>query len=160
MEAGINKEDVLKAAFIDPDYYKTTHHMMMSNQESLWNSDIGKEEHDSTDAELAKKLFKEAGYNGEEIVMMTSRDYLYRYNAAIVVQEQLKNLGINVKLEVYDWPTFTERRNDPNSYDISVMSSTSKIEPTSLTFMRKDFTGWTDSEELDEILDRCVLHHP
>ena len=89
--------------------------------------------------------------------MMTSRDYLYRYNAAIVVQEQLKNLGINIKLEVYDWPTFTERRNDPNSYDISVMSSTSKIEPTSLTFMRKDFTGWTDSEELDEILERMRL---
>lgn len=157
VEVGINKEDALKASFVDPKYYKKTHHMMMAHQESLWYSDIGKDEYDQVDEELAKKLFKEAGYNGEEIILMTSRDYVYRYNAAIVVQEQLSNLGLNVKLEVYDWPTFTERRDDPNSYDISVMSSTAKIEPTSLTFLRKDFTGWTDSEELDEILERIRL---
>ena len=147
----INREDVLKAAFVNPDYFKGNHHVMLANQESQWNSDIGKDEYSFQDKELAKKLFKEAGYNGEEIVLMTSKDYDHMYNGAIVVQEQLKNIGINVKLEVYDWPTFSDRRNDPNSFDITVMTNKGKVEPTSLVWTRPDYVGWTESKELDDI---------
>ena len=149
--SAINKEDVLKAAFVNPDYYKTNHHVMLANQETQWYSDIGKDEYSFHDQELAKKLFKEAGYNGEEISLMTSRDYDHMYNAAIVVQEQLKNTGINVKLEVYDWPTFSDRRNDPSTFDITVMTNKGKVEPTSLVWTRPDYLGWTDSKDLDEI---------
>jgi peptide/nickel transport system substrate-binding protein len=148
---GVSKSDILQAAFVNPEYYNKTHHMMLASQESQWYSDIGKDEYDFVDKELSKKLFREAGYNGEEIVIMTSRVYDHMYNAAIVLQEQLNNLGIRTKLEVYDWPTFTERRSDPSTYDLTIMASTPKPEPTSLALMRKDFAGFTDSEELDKI---------
>lgn len=147
----IKKEDVLKAAFVNPDYYNTNHHAMLASQEGQWNSDIGKDEYDLQDQEKAKQLFKEAGYNGEEIILMTSKDYDHMYNGAIVVQEQLKNIGVNVKLEVYDWPTFTDRRQSPDSFDITVMTNKSKVEPTSLVWTRPDYPGWTEDEELDEI---------
>lgn len=151
VDAAINKEDVLRAAFVNPDYYKANHHVMLANQESQWYSDIGKEEYGSQDVELAKKLFKEAGYNGEEIRLMTSRDYDHMYNASIVIEDQLKNAGVNVKLEVYDWPTFSERRNDPSTFDLTVITNKGKVEPTSLVWARPDYVGWTDSEELEEI---------
>ncbi|KAB2336110.1 ABC transporter substrate-binding protein [Cytobacillus depressus] len=154
VDAAINKEDVLKAAFVNPDYYKTNHHVMLANQESQWYSEIGKDKYDFHDTDLAKKLFAEAGYNGEEIRLMTSRDYDHMYNASIVVQEQLKKAGINVKLEVYDWPTFSERRNDPSAFDITIITNKGKVEPTSLVWSRPDYVGWTESEELNGITSK------
>ena len=151
VNAAVKKEDVLKAAFVNPDYYKTNHHVMLANQEAQWYSDIGKEEYGQQDTELAKKLFEEAGYNGEEIRLMTSRDYDHMYNASIVVQEQLKKAGVNVKLEVYDWPTFSERRNDPSAFDITIITNKGKVEPTSLVWSRPDYVGWTNSEKLGPI---------
>ncbi|WP_066074474.1 ABC transporter substrate-binding protein [Neobacillus soli] len=151
MSVALNKKDVLKAAFVNPDYYKTTHHVMLGNQEAQWNTKVGKKEYSFQDKELAKKLFKEAGYNGEELRLLTSRDLDPMYNAAIVVQEQLKNIGVNVKLEVYDWPTYTEMGNDPSAYDITIISNKGKPEPTSLAWGRSDYYGWTNSEELNKI---------
>ncbi|MCG7343404.1 ABC transporter substrate-binding protein [Sporosarcina sp. ACRSL] len=154
VNAAVKKEDVLKAAFVNPDYYNTNHHVMLANQETQWYSDIGKDEYGAQDIELAKKLFEEAGYNGEEIRLMTSRDYDHMYNASIVVQEQLKKAGVNVKLEVYDWPTFSERRNDPNAFDITIITNKGKVEPTSLVWSRPTYVGWTDSEELEGITSK------
>ncbi|MDW0116115.1 ABC transporter substrate-binding protein [Sporosarcina thermotolerans] len=154
VNAAVKKEDVLKAAFVNPDYYKTNHHVMLANQEAQWYSDLGKEEYGKQDAELAKKLFAEAGYNGEEIRLMTSRDYDHMYNASIVVQEQLKKAGVNVKLEVYDWPTFSERRNDPSAFDITIITNKGKVEPTSLVWSRPDYVGWTNNEKLAPITSK------
>lgn len=153
-DAAIKKEDVLKASFVNPDYYKTNHHVMLANQEAQWYSEIGKDEYHFQDVELAQKLFAEAGYNGEEIRLMTSRDYDHMYNASIVVQEQLKKAGLNVKLEVYDWPTFSERRNDPDAFDLTIITNKGKVEPTSLVWTRPDYVGWTDSKELGEITSK------
>lgn len=150
----IKKEDVLKAAFVNPDYYKTNHHVMLANQEAQWNSDVGKDEYGKQDIESAKKLFEEAGYKGEEIRLMTSRDYDHMYNASIVVQEQLKKAGVNVKLEVYDWPTFSERRNDPDAFDLTIITNKGKVEPTSLVWSRPDYVGWTNSDELEGITSK------
>ncbi|WP_368652663.1 ABC transporter substrate-binding protein [Ornithinibacillus sp. 4-3] len=154
LAVGINKEDMLKAAFINPDYYNMTHHMMLANQESQWYSDIGKDQYDFQDEELAKELFAEAGYDGEELKIITSKDYDHMYNAAIVLQEQLNKLGIASHIEVYDWPTFTDIRNDPSKWDLTIIANTSKVEPTSLVFMRSDFAGWTEDPELDELAEK------
>jgi peptide/nickel transport system substrate-binding protein len=150
----IKTEDVLKAAFVNPEYYRTNHHVMLANQETQWYSDIGKDEYNFHDQDLAKQLFGEAGYNGEEIRLMTSRDYDNMFNEAIVVQEQLKNEGINVKLEEFDWPTFSDRRNDPSTFDLTVMTNKGKVEPTSLVWTRPDYPGWTESKDLDEITSK------
>lgn len=151
---GVSKEDMLQAAFVNPDYYSENHHMMLTSQETQWYSDIGKEEYGFQDEELAKELFEEAGYNGEEITLITSKDYDHMYNASIVLHEQLNNLGVKTKIEVYDWPTFTDIRNDPDNWDLTIIANTSKVEPTSLVFMRSDFAGWTESEELDELAEK------
>src|SRR5699024_9045380 len=74
-------EDIMTAAFSNPKYFSLNHNMMMPHQEELWYSDIGKEDYELTDPDLAKELFDEAGYAGEELTIMTSRDYEFMYNA-------------------------------------------------------------------------------
>jgi len=73
-------------------------------------TDAGKETYNIKDKELAKKYLKEAGYNGEPLILLTNQDYTSMYNAALVVSEQLKAVGINAKLDVVDWPTSVNRQ--------------------------------------------------
>ena len=43
-------------------------------------------------------------------MLLTNKDYTSMYNAALVMSEQLKAIGMNVKLDVVDWPTSVQRQ--------------------------------------------------
>ena len=70
------------------------------------------------DKERAKRYLEEAGYNGEELVLLTNSDYTNMYNAALVMAEQLKDIGINAVLDVTDWPTSRQKREDTTSWNL------------------------------------------
>ena len=53
---------------------------------------------------------------------------------------------------MYDWPTYLDKRSDKNGFDILLGTSTPKLDPTSMAFLRGDFVGWTDSPELPSII--------
>ena len=73
-------------------------------------TDAGKETYNIKNKELAKKYLQEAGYKGEPLILLTNKDYTSMYNAALVVSEQLKAVGINAKLDVVDWPASVQRQ--------------------------------------------------
>ncbi len=62
------------------------------------------------DAAKAKALLKDAGYNGERIVMMTATDQPIVNAQAQVVSEELRQAGVNVDLQAMDWGTLITRR--------------------------------------------------
>jgi peptide/nickel transport system substrate-binding protein len=66
---------------------------------------IGEEFYNQADTEKARALLKEAGYNGEEFVILTDSTIPGHGKAGVVIGEQLKALGVNVKLNQTDWPT-------------------------------------------------------
>jgi len=68
-------------------------------------TDAGKDTYNLHDPVLAKKYLKESGYKGEPVVLLTDQDYTPMYNSALVMQQQLKAVGINAQLKVVDWPT-------------------------------------------------------
>ena len=53
-------------------------------------------------------------YKGEEVVLITNTDYQNMYNASLVMAEQLKALGMIVRVEVSDWPTVRKKQADKN----------------------------------------------
>jgi len=67
--------------------------------------DIGKEWYNLHDIPRAKELLKEAGYNGEEFVLLTDSNISEHNKAAVVEAENLKEAGINVRINQVDWPT-------------------------------------------------------
>lgn len=152
--AAINADDIMKAAFADEKYYTLNHNMMMPHQEGQWYSDVGKDQYNQNDIEKAKELLKEAGYNGEEITILTDREYEEHYDASVVVQAQLEAIGMNVNLEAYDWATASELREDENAFDMYIMGNVPVPDPTSNVYLMKDYPGWTDSQELDEIIHK------
>ncbi|HSE79103.1 MAG TPA: ABC transporter substrate-binding protein [Alphaproteobacteria bacterium] len=58
----------------------------------------------------AKQLVKEAGYNGEKIVVLSATDQPIVHGQALITTELLRKIGVNVELHANDWGTLITRR--------------------------------------------------
>lgn len=150
--AALNMEDILKVGYTDDRHYILNHNMMMSHQTEQWNSHFGEDKYNQVNPEKAKQLLDEIGYNGEPITIITTRDYDDQYNGAVVVQEQLEQIGMDVELEVYDWATLLEKNQDETEYDIYVMGFVAVPEPSTFFYTRENYPGWTNSPELKNLI--------
>ena len=156
--AALNMEDMMFGAYGNEEFFSLNHELMLKDQ-TAWYSDAGKDQYDQRDFEKAEKLLDEAGYNGEEIRILTSKEYPDYYNLAVVAQQQLKELGMNVKLEIYDWATVLDKRTDPSAYDIFTSGWALRPTPIQYPFLdsRAEWPGWTDSAEMDRIIDEIQM---
>lgn len=154
VDTALDRDAIVRAAVSDPQFYTLTNSMMLESQSGLWPTAVGKDTFNPHDTAKAKKLLADSGYTGAPVRIIATRDYLESYNAAVVVQEQLKGIGIDASLDTYDWPTFTEVRDDPTKWELAVIPNTAKSDPGSLVFMRPDFAGSTKSPQLDAILEK------
>ncbi|WP_368654978.1 ABC transporter substrate-binding protein [Ornithinibacillus sp. 4-3] len=150
--AALDIESILKAAFVDEEYYTLNHNFMFVDQLKQWPSDSGKEIYNQNDPEKAEQLLSEMGYDGEEIRIITSRDGDTSYNASVVLLDQLEKIGLNATLEVYDWPSLMSEREDETAYEIYVIGNTLVPEPTTTVFLRKDYAGWAEDPKLETLL--------
>lgn len=76
----------------------------------------GLEKYQKQDQARAKEYLKEAGYKGEEFPMMADNTNRPHIDTATVVSEQLRAIGVNVKLSVTDWPTIFTARTKPEGW--------------------------------------------
>lgn len=150
--SALEMDSIMTAGYSDKKYYNLSHNFMMTHQHGFWESDVGSDQHNVNDTETAKKLLEESGYNGEEIRLITTRDYEDQYHGSVVIQEQLQQIGMNVKLEVYDWPTLLDRRDNPDNWEMFVIANVAVPEPTLTGFIDKEYPGWTNSPELDQLV--------
>lgn len=58
-----------------------------------WYSEAGKPYWNQHKLDEARRLVKESGYNGEEVVIIATKEYAELYNLAIVAQQVLKQIG-------------------------------------------------------------------
>lgn len=151
VEMALDKEAILTATYADEKFYEMNHNFMMKYQTQQWNSSIGEEEYMGWDAEKAKKMLEESDYDGEQLTLLTTRDYPDQYEASIVVQRQLEEIGMNIDLAVYDWPTFLDYRDNEDAWDIFTVVNTAVPEPLTTNYLNNSYAGWTDSPELDEL---------
>ena len=61
------------------------------------------------DPAKAKALLKEAGYKGEPVVLDTTKKYIAMFRQAVAVQAALQAVGVNVKLNVVEWPVLLKK---------------------------------------------------
>jgi peptide/nickel transport system substrate-binding protein len=73
-------------------------------------TDAGKQYYNVNDKKKAAELLKAAGYKGEEIVVMTLPAYQSMYDAAVVMVEQMKQIGFKVRMDPVDLPTGAARQ--------------------------------------------------
>ncbi|ASA25160.1 ABC transporter substrate-binding protein [Paenibacillus donghaensis] len=148
--AALNNDEILLASFAKPDLYSLSPGYLNTNQVQ-WANDAGKEYYNQANPEKAKELLAEAGYNGEEITLLTTKDYAEMYAATLVIQEQLRNIGMNVKVDSYDFPTFLETKNERSKWDLFVASTGYQITPPQLLAVNPDWAG-LDNETVKNAL--------
>jgi peptide/nickel transport system substrate-binding protein len=107
----LNMDEIMDAA--TDGNYRLNVGFQYPNQPTY--TDAGKETYNLHDAAKAKKLLEQAGYKGEPVVLLTNKDYTSMYNAALVMSEQLKAIGVNAQMKVLDWPTTIAMRQKADS---------------------------------------------
>ncbi len=80
------------------------------------------------DPAKAQALLKEAGYSGQEIVMIANKHYPAMYQVAVIAQAMLKASGINVRLDIMDWATQLDRYSKGN-YQMMSFSYSARLDP-------------------------------
>ncbi|MCF2649232.1 MULTISPECIES: ABC transporter substrate-binding protein [Niallia] len=153
INTGINANAIMLASFGSEDLYNLDPGYMSPEQKD-WATDAGKEVFNLGDVEKAKQMLKDAGYNGEEIILYSTRDYDHQYNSSVVLKEQLEQMGVKVSLELYDWPTLTEKRANPENWDLLIVGTGYVTTPSQLLVVNPDYVGWTNDETMTNSLQK------
>lgn len=150
--AALDMEEILLSAGERAEFVRLNPSIFFPEQ--VWWTDAGASLYNQHNPEKAKRLMKEAGYKGELIRVMTTKDYPWMYKAALPLCEQLKDVGFNIKMEVYDWPTLVSKRAQPSEWEIYSTGRTIVDDPIML---RQNYLGtypgWYTSPEIQEQLD-------
>ncbi|MBE1205059.1 ABC transporter substrate-binding protein [Aminobacter carboxidus] len=140
----LSMEDMLAAAFGSTDFYALEGNIYPSA--FAWSTDAGVEgNYNAADPEGAKAAATAAGYKGEPIRILTSRQYEFHYKMAQVAAEYLKLAGFNVDMQVVDWATLTQRRADKGLWDIYITHSPFLPEPGLIGSLSTSSPGWWDT---------------
>ena len=79
--------------------------------------------------ERARALLAEAGYDGQEITLISNTRSAFDEISAIAIQSMLQQVGFNIKLEILDWSSQFARYRD-GDFQLMVMSFSPRTDPT------------------------------
>jgi peptide/nickel transport system substrate-binding protein len=127
IQTALGEGEMLAAGFGDTRFFSAEANHFPKG--SPYYSTAGAEQYNQRNAKHAKELAEKAGYKGEPIRVLTSRQYDFHYNMALLMAEQLKRAGFKVDLNVVDWATLVQRRNDAKLWDIYITHSGQFPEP-------------------------------
>jgi peptide/nickel transport system substrate-binding protein len=96
----------------------------------------------------AKRLLKESGYKGEPIRFMTTQEYKWMYDFALLSKQQLEDVGFVIDLQVVDWATLVKRRNNSKEYDVFTTGMGAFYDPTHHIYLTAGWPGWTTDEDI------------
>ncbi len=103
----VNQQDFLAAVAGNPDYYAKCGALFVCG--SIWGSEDGADAALGYDVDKAKALLKEAGYNGEPIVLLTATDLPFIKASGLVMAQALRAAGMNVQVQEMDLATMSQR---------------------------------------------------
>ncbi len=146
LQAALPIDDMLFAAFGDDKFFVVDGPMYPEGW--AWRAGDGTELYNQNDPQKAAELLKEAGYDGTPLRILTSRQYEFHYKMAEVAKMALEAAGFNVQMDVVDWATLGQRRDDPALWDIYITHSPFLPEPalTDMWFPSSRI-GWSEPDE-------------
>lgn len=144
IRTALNMEDMLAAAFGSPEFFGLDGAIYPKG--FVWHTEAGVAgNYNVNEADKAKTAARAAGYKGEPVRILTSRQYEFHYKMAQVAAEYLKLAGFAVDLQVVDWATLTQRRTDKALWDIYITHSPFLPEPALIGSLSTSAPGWWDT---------------
>ena len=145
VQAALSPDDMLFAAFGDDKYFVVD--AALFPEQFPWNNEEGKELYAQANPEKSKELLAKAGYKGEPLRILTSRQYEFHFKMAEVAKVNLEAAGFTVQLDVVEWATLIERRGNPDLWDIFITHSPFLPEPTLTNLYGENSPiGWANAD--------------
>lgn len=136
IQAALDMDSIMLAAFGTPEFFRVDPGLAF--QEQIWWNDAGSDYYNQANVEKAREYLDASGYDGEEITWLTTQEYDWMYGTSLAAVGQLRELGLNIKLDVVDWGTLLERR---SSYNIFVTGMPVYPDPTLIPVLN---CGWVN----------------
>ena len=156
VNTGLDRDPIMLSAVGRKDLYDLVHHNMVLGQQAIWDTEIGKADFNAHDMKAAKAALAEDGAAGKSITLLANKDYSEAYNAAVVVAEQLKEMGFTVTLDAYEWGAFSEKyREKRDEWDAVVFPFGQETDPTQTIGFLPDRAWYSaDNAQLQDLLKR------
>ena len=145
----IDLEPGWRAAWGRPEFLRMQ--PAMGSPETSWYTEATMGEYNKKDPDQAKALLREAGYKGEPVRWLTTKEYSYNYNFALATKSQLEAAGFKVDLQLVDWATLIQRRAKPELFDVFVTGHDTPNHPVLAPFMNPAWPGWWDTPEKNKL---------
>ena len=151
-QAVLDMEPIMSAAQGHKAFYRLDGALFYPEQ-TAWNTNAAVSGgYNQKNVEKAKTLLREAGYKGEPVRWLTTKEYDWMFNTALVSKQQMEQAGFVVDLQVVDWATLVQRRNKPEVFDIFSTGFTFNPDPALATSIQCNWPGNWCLEEKDKLL--------
>jgi peptide/nickel transport system substrate-binding protein len=150
-QAVLDMEPIMGAAMGNRDFYRLDGALFYPEQTAFYST-AGTGGYNQRDKDKARRLLKEAGYAGQPVRWITTREYDWMYKTAIVAKQQMEEVGFKVDLQVLDWATLVQRRNKPELFDVFSTGYTFQADPALATSVQCNWPGWWCHEEKERVL--------
>ena len=154
MMACIDPEAALKAGWGSPEFYRVSGALMP--KEGPWYSEVATQAYNQKNPDKAKALLKESNYKGEPIRYMATKEYPNMYQEAVVLNQNLQAIGLNMKLEVLDWATLVSRRAKPEEWELFTTWNGYPTDPALIDWMDPLYPGWWVNPRIDALRGKLV----
>lgn len=156
----INQDDEMAAGYGDPAYYQRCNSFYVCGSPN--GTEAGAEDF-GPNIERAKALLAEAGYKGETLKMIGTREISYMGPMAEVTADALRKAGIKVDLIWSDWGSVITRSANQGSPDAGGWNIYVSGEPGVLAWSpntnifaymqcdRSNLAGWPCDEEVEKL---------
>ena len=142
-------------------------HMFVQGPEHLWRTNTAPRFQEGqwmwspnldsfypNDMERARELVAESDYDGETIILLGSPGRTLEFNIVPVLDQTMREMGLNVRVESYDAATFSQVRRDVRAWHIKHAGGPSAVPAARISSSLVDRTGsvWANfpEEEWDE----------
>ena len=117
----------MEAVYGVPHFYAVVASHFPRN--SHFHSPARAQDYNQNDPGKARRLAGQAGYRGAAVRLLVSKQYEFHYRIAMVMTSQLRKAGFAVEMQIVDWATLIQRRNQSALWDIYITHSALLPEP-------------------------------
>ena len=151
LQAALDMEPIMVAGFGSREFYRLDPSLFFPEQP--WHSTVSAALYNQKNKDKARQLLKEAGYGGQPIRWVTTKEYEFMYNNALVAKQQLEAVGFVIDLQVTDWASVNHRtEKQPDAWEVFSTGFVFSADPANHVSLRCTFQGWWCNEEKERLL--------
>ncbi|HZV94990.1 MAG TPA: ABC transporter substrate-binding protein [Candidatus Nitrosocosmicus sp.] len=147
-QAAIDIEPIMKTVAGGKAEFYRMDNSLTPVEITAWHTNLTGLPWNERNKDKAKRLLQEAGYKKEPIRFMTTQEYKWMYDFALLTKQQLEDVGFNIDLQVVDWATLVKRRNNSKEYDAFTTGMGAFYDPTHHIYLTSSWPGWNTDEDI------------